>query len=87
MNLKNYNDVKIFPIVSFILDKPIALIIPKKINPIEKKRTGENNGKGPRKSDKIWNNEFLFNVINEAFLEKWKPLIDQGIINHKVIEE
>lgn len=35
----------------------------------------------------LMNNEFLFNIINEAFLEKWKPLIDQGIINNKVIEE
>jgi hypothetical protein len=34
----------------------------------------------------LLNNEFLFNVINELFLEKWKPLIDHGIINHKVIE-
>jgi hypothetical protein len=32
------------------------------------------------------NNEFLFNVINEEFLEKWKPLIDKGIINNEIIE-
>jgi hypothetical protein len=63
----------------------------------EKETKKETPSKQAKKADKtgdleillyyLLNNEFLFNVINDVFLEKWKPLIDQGIINKKKVIE
>lgn len=54
--------------------------------PEQSRKTGDKTGDIKTLLTYLLNNEFLYNVINDDFLEKWKPLIDQGIINNKVIE-